>query len=196
MYLVNLNLDKSNSLLTRTKFVFSLDRNWPQGGKSGGCGYTEDVHRGYGIRRFYWTQGFGWGVQSRGLKTTPLVARDVVLSKSGAWFSIITACDAWFSLQISVIGEYHLKLEAQTLIKNRNSWHHFPVLFLVLGGKDGAAVRAVASQQCGPGSNPGVNAICGFWVCCCFSPLFREVFLWVVPPFPVLKNQHWTLGIG
>ena len=53
MYLVNLNLDKSNSLLTRTKFVFSLDRNWPQGGKSGGCGYTEDVHRGYGIRRFY-----------------------------------------------------------------------------------------------------------------------------------------------
>ena len=29
----------------------------------------------------------------------------------------------------------HLKLEAQTLIKNRNSWLHFPVLFLVLGGQ-------------------------------------------------------------
>ena len=29
----------------------------------------------------------------------------------------------------------HLKLEAQTLIKNRNSWLHFPVLFLVLGAR-------------------------------------------------------------
>ena len=37
-----------------------------------------------------------------------------------------------------MIGEYHLKLEAQTLIKNRNSWHHFPVLFLVLGRGGGA----------------------------------------------------------
>ena len=29
------------------------------------------------------------------------------------------------------------------------------------GGKGGAVVRALASQQCGPGSNPGVDAICG-----------------------------------
>ena len=36
MYLVNSNLDESNSLLTRTKIV-SLDRNLPQSGKSGGC---------------------------------------------------------------------------------------------------------------------------------------------------------------
>ena len=26
--------------------------------------------------------------------------------------------------------------------------------------KDGAVVRALASQQCGPGSNPGIGAIC------------------------------------
>ena len=26
---------------------------------------------------------------------------------------------------------------------------------------DGAVVRAVASHQCGPGSNPGIDAICG-----------------------------------
>jgi len=28
-------------------------------------------------------------------------------------------------------------------------------------GKGGAVVRALASHQCGPGSNPGVDAICG-----------------------------------
>ena len=30
-----------------------------------------------------------------------------------------------------------------------------------LGSKGGTVVRALASHQCGPGSNPGVNAICG-----------------------------------
>ena len=30
-----------------------------------------------------------------------------------------------------------------------------------MGGKCGAVVRALASHQCGPGSNPGVDAICG-----------------------------------
>ena len=30
-----------------------------------------------------------------------------------------------------------------------------------LKSKSGAVVRAVASQQCGPGSNPGVDAKCG-----------------------------------
>ena len=82
MYLVNSNLAKSNSLLTRTKLV-SLDRNLPQGGKSGGCGYSEGVHRGYGIQQFQWKQGLS-GVHSlAGSKKTPLVARDVVFSKSG-----------------------------------------------------------------------------------------------------------------
>ena len=31
----------------------------------------------------------------------------------------------------------------------------------ILGGKDGAVVKALAYHQCGPGSNPGVDAICG-----------------------------------
>ena len=44
MYLVNSNLAKSNSLLTRTKLV-SLDRNLPQSGKSGGCGYRRRSSR-------------------------------------------------------------------------------------------------------------------------------------------------------
>ena len=30
-----------------------------------------------------------------------------------------------------------------------------------LGNKGGAVVRALASHQCGPGSNPVVKAICG-----------------------------------
>ena len=29
------------------------------------------------------------------------------------------------------------------------------------GARDGAVVRALTSYQCGPGSNPGVDAICG-----------------------------------
>ena len=29
------------------------------------------------------------------------------------------------------------------------------------GARDGAVVRALASYQCGPGSNTGVDAICG-----------------------------------
>ena len=34
--------------------------------------------------------------------------------------------------------------------------------FPILGGeRDGAVVRALASHQCGSGSNPGVDAICG-----------------------------------
>ena len=35
-------------------------------------------------------------------------------------------------------------------------------IFCVEGSKGGAVVRALASHQCGPGSNPGVDAICGF----------------------------------
>ena len=29
------------------------------------------------------------------------------------------------------------------------------------------------------------------WVCCWFSPLLREVFLWVLQFSPLLKNQHF-----
>ena len=42
------------------------------------------------------------------------------------------------------------------------------ILFLVFEeareSKDGAVVRALASHQCGPGSNTGVDAICGLSV--------------------------------
>ena len=43
---------------------------------------------------------------------------------------------------------------------------HMPATFLLfsysyLESKGGAVVRALASHQCGPGSNPSVDAICG-----------------------------------
>ena len=37
----------------------------------------------------------------------------------------------------------------------------FILLFDTAKSKGGAVVRALASHQCGPGSNPGVDAICG-----------------------------------
>ena len=33
------------------------------------------------------------------------------------------------------------------------------------------------------------------WVCCWFSPLLREVFLWVLRFSPLLKNQHFQIPI-
>jgi len=33
------------------------------------------------------------------------------------------------------------------------------------------------------------------WVCCWFSPLLQEVFLWVLQLFPLLKNQHIQIPI-
>ena len=53
-------------------------------------------------------------------------------------------------------------------------------------------VRALASNQCGLGSNNGVDATCFpymGWVCCWFSPLLWEVFLRVLWFSPVL-DQH------
>ena len=35
------------------------------------------------------------------------------------------------------------------------------VMLVVSQSKGGEVVRALASHQCGPGSNPGVDAICG-----------------------------------
>ena len=40
---------------------------------------------------------------------------------------------------------------------------------MICGATDGAVVRALASHQCGPDSNPGVDAICGLSVLLVFS---------------------------
>jgi len=45
----------------------------------------------------------------------------------------------------------------------KTTWYHVKHVTLTFygGARDGAVVRALASHQCGPGSNPGVDAICG-----------------------------------
>ena len=48
---------------------------------------------------------------------------------------------------------------------------------------DGAVVRALASHQCGPGSNPGVNVICGLRLLLVLS-LAPRGFSWGTPVFP------------
>ena len=50
-------------------------------------------------------------------------------------------------------------------------------------------VRAVASHQCGPGSNPGVDAICRL------SLLLVLSLLRVLRFSPLLKNQHFQIPI-
>ena len=81
----------------------------------------------------------------------------------------------------------------------------FKCFALLLLWRDGAVVRALTSYQYGPGSNPGVDAICGYcfffnymgvefvlyvgWVC------FNLVFLRVLRSSPLLKNQHFQILI-
>ena len=48
--------------------------------------------------------------------------------------------------------------------------------------------------MCGPGSNPGVDANKGC-VCCSFSPLHREVFLWVLRFSALIKSQRFQSPI-
>ena len=62
------------------------------------------------------------------------------------------------------------------------------------GARDGTVVRALASNQCGRGSNPGVDAICGLSLLLVPS-LLREVFLRVLRFSPLLKNQHFQIPV-
>ena len=63
----------------------------------------------------------------------------------------------------------------------------------------GVRVRALASHQCGRGSNPGVDAICGLnlmFVVGSLDPLLQDWFFSrVLRFFPLLKNQHFQIPI-
>ena len=54
------------------------------------------------------------------------------------------------------------------------------------GARDGAVVRALASHQCGPSSNPGVVAICGLSLLLSFLSFAPRGFSLVTPvsPYP------------
>ena len=62
------------------------------------------------------------------------------------------------------------------------------------GSKGGAVVRALASHQCGPGSNPGFDAICGLSLLLVLS-LPPRGFSPGTPVSPLLKNQHFQIPI-
>ena len=47
---------------------------------------------------------------------------------------------------------------------------YFFLVYTCIRGKGSAVVRALASHQCGPGSNPGVDAICGLCLLLVLSP--------------------------
>ena len=59
------------------------------------------------------------------------------------------------------------------------------------GSKYGAVVRALASHQCGPGSNTGVDAICGLrlLLVLSFAPRGISPGTPVSPPPPPLKTN-------
>ena len=57
-------------------------------------------------------------------------------------------------------------------------------------------MTALASHQCGPGSNPGVNAICGLSLLLVLSCAARR-FSPDTPFFPSrLKSQHFQISIS
>ena len=55
---------------------------------------------------------------------------------------------------------------------------------------------ALAPHQCGQGSNPGADVICGLNLLLGLSsPLPQEVFFLVLQFSPLLKNQHFQISI-
>ena len=95
-------------------------------------------------------------------------------------------------------SEHHAEIKQQ---KSRYTCGKWNILFfffylqpLLTGAKDGAVVRALGSRQCGPGSNPGVDAICGLSLLLVLSFAPRGFSLGT-PVFPLLKNQHFQFPI-
>ena len=62
------------------------------------------------------------------------------------------------------------------------------------GARDGTVVRALASHQCGPGSNPGVEAICGLSLLLVLSLAWRGLSPGTLV-FPSPQNQHFQIPI-
>ena len=69
-------------------------------------------------------------------------------------------------------------------IRSFSHSNSFPLVSVcLLGSKGGAVVRALPSQQCGPGTNPGANALCGLSLLLVLS-LVRRGFSLGTPVFP------------
>ena len=68
----------------------------------------------------------------------------------------------------------------------------FFLWILCWGSRDGAAVRALASHQCGPGSIPGADAICGLSLLLVLVPAPR-VFLRVLRFSSLYKYRIYSI---
>ena len=70
------------------------------------------------------------------------------------------------------------------------------IIMIILGARDGAVMRALASHQCGPGSNPGIDAICGLSLLLVFSFTPRGfspgTLVFPSPQKPTLPNYNST----
>ena len=64
----------------------------------------------------------------------------------------------------------------------------------ILNLRDGTVVRALASNQCGPGSIPGLGVICGLSLSLVLV-LAPRVFLRVLRFSSLHKNQHFQIPI-
>ena len=62
----------------------------------------------------------------------------------------------------------------------------------ISGSRDGAVVRALVSNQCGPGSIPGLGAICGLSLLL-VRVLASRRFPPDAPIFPSLENPNCAL---
>ena len=79
---------------------------------------------------------------------------------------------------------------------NKKQLHyHWISLFHYWGSKGGAVVRALASHQYCPSSNPGVDAICGLSFVVGFLPCYERFILRVLRFSPPLKNRHFQIPI-
>ena len=80
-----------------------------------------------------------------------------------------------------------------------NGFVSFMVTIIYKGAWDGTVVRALTSHQCGPGSNPGVDSMCGLSLSLvlsfaqrCFSPgtpVFPSPQKLTIPNFNLIRNQ-------
>ena len=64
-----------------------------------------------------------------------------------------------------------------------------------LGSRDGTVVKALAPHQCGPGSIPGLDVICGLSLLLVLV-LAPRVFLRVLRSSSLHKNQHFQIPIS
>ena len=85
----------------------------------------------------------------------------------------------------------HTALVRRTLsgILHFNNW-----MMIWLGSNGGVVMRATPPTNVARVQFPGLMPYMG-WVCCWFSPLLQEVFLWVLRFSPLLKNQHFQFPI-